>query len=152
MKSFLVTIETRDMDDLPFYQRPSVLISVGVITIGLACGVFFFWNRTPPLSSDQAQAIATEFLSQIRSGKVDQAWKETSADFKSMWGQMRFRTMIRSKPILLAPSEFEKCDFSTEGNLHVAHCRFRSSTSKGMIVVTLHPSQSRWQVGRLAVE
>jgi hypothetical protein len=139
-------------EETPLYRRPIVLVPAGVIVAVLVVWLLFIRGGPPSLSSAQAQEMAAGFLAQVRSGKADDAWKETSSDFKSMWGQARFRTFVKSKPVLAAQVEFEACEFKTEGNLKVAECRFRPSTGKGPITVTLQPDQGRWRVGRLAVE
>jgi hypothetical protein len=104
------------------------------------------------LSADLAQGIAAGFLAELRAGKVDHAWADTSADFKSMYGRERFRAYVRSKPVLKTPAEFIGCVFKVEGDLQTAECTFRPSGGKGTIKVVLNPDQGRWKVGRLAVE
>lgn len=140
------------MEATPFYRRPVCLLSAFVIIGAITVWILFFRSSTPRISSSQAQEVASEFLSQIRAGHTDDAWKSTSSDFKSMWGQSRFRAFVKSKPMVTSPVEFATCEFKKEGNLQIAECRFRATSGKGTILVTLHPNEGRWRVGRLAVE
>lgn len=139
------------MRESAWYRRPVV---VAPVVLALAACGWALWGRdgTPSLSDAGARGIATAFLSDVRAGKVDDAWGTTSADFKSMYGRDRFRGYARSKPLLKAPAECESCEFRTEGELRIAECTFRPSSGKGVVKVVLHPHQGQWKVGRLVVE
>lgn len=134
-------------------QRRSVVVVVAVLVAVSVSGLFLFARyRIPGLSEEEARAMAAGFLAEIRAGRVDAAWSATAPDFKSMYGRDRFRTYVKSKPVLKTSTEFERCDFKVDGDLRLAECTFRPVGGKGIIKVVLSPDQRVWKVGRLAVE
>ena len=139
-----------------WYRRPvvagPVAVAVAVVLAAAAAWFLFVRDPTPAISDDGAQQIAAGFLADIRAGKADDAWANTSTDFKSMSGREVFRRYAKSKPVMKEPAEFVGCTFKTEGQLRLAECTFRPAGGKGTITVVLHPEGGSWKVGKLTAE
>jgi|YNPMSStandDraft_1061717.scaffolds.fasta_scaffold20274_3 hypothetical protein len=140
------------MEGLPISRRLLLAFS-GVLLLGVAViWYLFIHDPTPTITPGEAQEKAAAFLDQIRTGRVDEAWTETSTDFKSMYGRERFRQFVRNQPVLRMAVEFESCEFSRQAQLRVVECTFRPVGGKGTIKVILNVDQGTWKVGRLHVE
>lgn len=107
-----------------------------------------------PESPDGAEEEAIRFLDQIRAGQIDQAWQDTTAEFKSFTGRDRLRRMVRSNPALQHPCELVSCQLAESGPLRLLECLFQSSKYPDIKVrVLLAPTkQGRWQVERLETQ
>jgi hypothetical protein len=127
------------------------IVVVGLLLAFVAVGVLAFTNNsTPPLAPDAARIIAEAFLSQLRDGKVDAAWSDTTAEFKSLQGRDTFRTYVSSKPTLKKPVEFVKADATDANGLKLTVCEFKSSATR--VLVSLAFDGIAWKVERLQVE
>jgi hypothetical protein len=139
------------MDDTPVYRRLIVITPLEAV-VGAGIWFTFLRDRSPPLTPDGAQEKAEAFLEAVRVGRADDAWDETAADFKSMYGLDRFRQYVRSNPVLKSPATFDTCEFKTNGSLRMAECTFRPAGGKEAITVVLSIDHDSWKVGRLSVE
>jgi hypothetical protein len=128
------------------------LAIVAVIVAGVVLGWFVLRRSPPALTPAAAQALATEFLDAVRTGRVDEAWAGTSTDFKSMYGRDRFRQFVRSKPVLASPLECVRCEQKLNSSLPLVECVFRPSRGREQVVVVLQFDQTQWKIGRLSVE
>ncbi|MCI0456744.1 MAG: DUF4019 domain-containing protein [Gemmataceae bacterium] len=135
-------------------NRHLLLVAGAAVVLGMA-GLGWFVlvrNRPPGLTAEEGRDIAMAFLATIRTGRVDDAWSRTSAEFKSAMGRDRFRALVRSKPVLKSAANFQACDIKSTNVPPVAECTFRTASGGVVIRVVLSPEQGKWKVGRLAVE
>lgn len=100
---------------------------------------------------DKPETIAEEFLSQIRSGKTDDAWTSTTAEFKSFMGRDRLRDFVKSNKILRQPLKFESRQSKKQESLILEELIFVPESGKQKVRVLLAEEKSAWRVERLYV-
>lgn len=100
--------------------------------------------------AQRGREVATEFLSQLRSGQVDDAWATTSSEFKSFMGRDRLRRFVKEHPALQKPAEFDNFQMVTTSGLNLAEFTFTAESAT--IRVLLSPGRNAWEVERLHVE
>ncbi len=101
---------------------------------------------------EAGRAVATAFLDEIRGGKVDDAWKGTSAEFKSMLGLEGLRSFVKKNAEAREPSEFIACVPKPANGLPLAECSFRSPKRNKTLKVLLGKEEGTWKVERFAIE
>lgn len=120
------------------------LIAICVIT---GCG------GQASLPDDNGKAIAETFLTNVRSGKVEEAWNETSTEFKSLMGRDTFRLYVKRQPVFKSEPVFDSAKPVENENMQMVECVFTVNKPKqAHIKVVLVPSDDSWLVERLSVE
>lgn len=110
-------------------------------------------NSTPSLPADQGQSIAEAFLNDIRSGKVDNAWQETTPEFKSLMGKEAFRDYVKRRPALKSETKFESAKPNQSSTMKLVEFQFSADKPKPLkITVMLSPSENAWRVERLVAD
>lgn len=121
-------------------------VMIFLIVLG-GCG------SSPSLPDDNGQAIAESFLTRIRSGQMDEAWQNTTPEFKSLMGRESFRDFVRKRPFFKETPKFQGSKPLENQALKLVECQFSVDRPKaGPIRVVLAPSGSTWQVERLIVD
>jgi hypothetical protein len=118
-------------------------------SLSAACSGF---NSSPPTSED-GRAIADAFLQDLQSGRVEAAWKSTSAEFKSMLGLEGFKSYIKKAPAALEPAEFVSYEAVDRNGIRMVECKYRSQ-KKGATLKVLLASEpdGAWKVERFSTE
>jgi hypothetical protein len=136
-----------------------VWVALGVTV--LAAAVLASWlvlrrqaaTQAPP---DEVQAAAAKFLDQVREGQVEQAWNDTTAEFKSMLGLDGFRQLVRTHPDLKQKAEFQGLEMITRNEIPLASCRFQVQDVKRKktteLKVIFAREQGVWKVERLLLD
>jgi hypothetical protein len=110
-------------------------------------------SSSPSLPADQGQSIAEAFLSEIKSGKLDNAWQETTPEFKSLMGKEAFRDYVKRRPALKSEIKFESAKANQTSTVKLVEFQFSAVKPKpSKITVMLSPSESSWRVERLVAE
>jgi hypothetical protein len=84
-----------------------MLIVAGVLAV-FAVAVFLLLRTgsEPAPREAEGRPIADLFLTQVREGRIDEAWQSTTADYKSDQGRDAFRSFVAARPGLKHPAEF----------------------------------------------
>lgn len=142
-----------DVEDEPTSHRHRYWIAAGATAAVLLGGWFVLYSGRPPsLPQEKAQEIATAFLTDVREGRVDEAWAGTSAEFKSAYGRDRFRDLVRSKRRFRVVVVCESCNIDREHKPPIAECLFRTEASDSKIKVILSPENGEWKVGGISAD
>lgn len=123
--------------------------SVGAVILVIAWVLFGSSGSTK--LPDKPEAIAEEFLSQIRSGKPDDAWTSTTAEFKSFMGRDRLRDFVKANKILRQPLKFDSRQSKKQETLILEELIFVPESGKPKVIVLLAEEKSAWRVERLYV-
>jgi len=138
-------------------ERPGTLHCIATVAMlalaSAGCGA----GSEPP--KDASQQAASKFLEDLRAGKVEAAWQETSTEFKSLMGLGSLKDYVKAHPALKAPAEFaEVRNIEREGHF-MAECKFHSSakvkgkSAPAMIDVIVGSSDGgEWKVEKLSVQ
>lgn len=119
----------------------------------IASAVSFGCSGQAPIPSDQGQSIAENFLAMVRSGKSDDAWAGTSAEFKSLLGKDSFRNYVRQNPALKSVSVFKSASPVENNQMKFVECIFTTSGAKPTrIKILLAPSSETWLVERISID
>ena len=115
-------------------------------------------TRSASEAGGGGRAAATQFLDELRAGRLEPAWKGTSAEFKSLMGLENLRDYAKAHPALRSPAEFTESRAVDQGGRALTECRFHASPRvrgkprPATIKVLLTPGDNRWEVEQLAVE
>lgn len=133
-------------------RRWPVHAAIGAVLL-LVVGVGVWLVSGPPrLTPTQAEEIATAFLSDVRDGRIDEAWAATSVEFKSAYGRDRFHDLVRSKKRFRVPAVCESCVMDLKRQPPIAECVFRTEANDARIKVILSPEEGVWKVGGISTE
>src|SRR5688500_19004049 len=55
---------------------------------------------------EEGRATAARFLDELRRGRLEPAWQDTSTEFKSLMGLENLRDYVKTHPALKAPAEY----------------------------------------------
>jgi hypothetical protein len=125
----------------------------GIYLLLLICVTLGGCSRSPSLPADQGQSIAEAFLNEIKSGKVDNAWQETTPEFKSLMGKEAFRDYVKRRPALKSEIKFESSKANQNTKMKLVEFQFRAEKPKpSKITIMLSPSESSWRVERLVAD
>lgn len=126
----------------------------GLVAFALILGLAGLWMARQPISQAGVEEEAIRFLEQIRNREIDQAWQETTAEFKSFVGRDRLVKTVRSNPALQDPCELVSCQPADIGPLNLVECLFRSPNYADVTVrVLMAPTrEGQWKVERLEVQ
>ncbi|RUL84926.1 hypothetical protein [Tautonia sociabilis] len=105
-----------------------------------------------------ARTAATEFLDEVRAGRLEAAWQGTSAEFKSLMGLENLRDFVRAHPVLGEPAEYAETRALDRGGLDLAECVFlapafpKGAAGGSTITVLVAEGDEGWAVERLTVD
>lgn len=125
--------------------RQVVLAALLVVFGGAA---IWLWSRpgTQP-GLDAGRAIAEEFLLHLQKKQPAEAWKGTTAEFKSAQGQESFVREVKSVPFLQKPLEFVSVQTVEVADQPRSEYLFRAKTGETVRIV-LGREEGRWKVDR----
>ena len=83
---------------------------------------------------------------------MDDAWRGTSAEFKSMQGMEGLRGVVKQNASLRKPAEFVSFVPVTRNGLDMAECTFRTPAPGKTVKVLLAQEAGAWKVERMSVE
>lgn len=110
------------------------------------------FGSAAPAAAD-GRGIADAFLKEIRDGRVEAAWRSTSAEFKSMLGLEGLKTFVKKHPVTQKSAEFERYEAVDRNGLSMAECSYRSATPPARLKVLLASEpDGTWKVERFSVE
>jgi hypothetical protein len=116
--------------------------------------------RSGNVADDAGRAVAARFLDELRAGRIEPAWNETSAEFKSLMGFENLRDYVRTHPALKAPAAYASARPLNRDGLHLAEYVFhatpppsaRGQPAAATIKVLLAAGADGWKVEHLTVE
>ncbi|MDG3005986.1 hypothetical protein [Paludisphaera mucosa] len=132
---------------------PSVLAT---IAIALAAAVAGCSQAGGGASADGREAAAS-FLDALRAGRVEDAWRDTSPEFKSLMGLDSLRDLVKRRPALKTATRRDGCTAVGEGRSLFEHAfqgatTHRGKTTPATIKVLVAPDDDGWKVEGLVVE
>ena len=116
-----------------------------LITNLSACG-----NKAPEGDSNE-KTISDSFLKLIASGKTEDAWNSTSAEFKSYMGKAQFQSTVASNPFLKKEMTFGKVE-KDEKTKVLTCCSYKESKSNKTVVVIVGPDPDTLRVQGMKIE
>lgn len=130
------------------------LLAAAVIAALVGIAGWWYFASAPALPTEQAQAIVDKFLAQLRTGKTDEAWQATAADFKSYQGREAFRAYVSKHPELKQPLQFQTQAGDAASPLREFIYQGTAAKSKTprTIKVRLVQEAAQWKVESLAVQ
>jgi hypothetical protein len=128
-----------------FSKITYTLLLLFVITNLSACG-----NNTTKGDSNE-KTISDSFLKLIASGKTEDAWNSTSAEFKSYMGKAQFQSTVASNPFLKKEVTFEKAE-KDEKTKVLTYCSYKESKSNKAVVVIVGPDSDALRVQGMKIE
>lgn len=131
-------------------ERPNRLnlVILSVVLAATAAAAAWLWTRPPALPGlDEGRAVAEAFLQELREGRPDQAWKSTTAEFKSAQGQESFQREVQPIEYLKGPLEFVSVQTVMVHNQRRSEYLFRAKTGESVRIV-LGREEGGWKVDR----
>ena len=116
-----------------------------LITNLSACG-----NKAPEGDSNE-KTISDSFLKLIASGKTEEAWDSTSAEFKSYMGKAQFQSTVAANPFLKKEVTFEKAE-KDEKTKVLTYCSYKELKSKKTVIVIVGPDPDALRVQGMKIE
>jgi len=121
------------------------LLFLLLITNLFACG-----NKAPEGDSNE-KTISDSFLKLVSSGKTEDAWNSTSAEFKSYMGKAQFQSTVKANPFLKKDVPFEK-EEKDEKTKVLTYCSYKESKSKKTVIVIVGPDPDALRVQGMKIE
>ncbi|ODT97187.1 MAG: hypothetical protein ABS79_07645 [Planctomycetes bacterium SCN 63-9] len=111
-------------------------------------------------ANEEGRAAATQFLDELRAGRLEVAWQGTSSEFKSLMGLENLRDYVKRHPGLKATAEYaDSRPVERNGqamNEYVFHATARAVRGKmpkpSTIKVLAGAGGEGWRVEQLVVE
>ncbi|WP_406697419.1 hypothetical protein V5E97_01040 [Singulisphaera sp. Ch08] len=133
---------------------------LGLARVSLALIALFAGGcgQTGSTSDGDAQAVATQFLDELRAGRLEPAWQGTSVEFKSLMGAGSLRDYVKRHPALKANAEYSESRSIDRGGPALTECLFHATTRvrgksvPATIKVILASGAEGWKVEQLIVE
>jgi hypothetical protein len=123
-----------------------------IVLVMAGCG------RTGSATPEETQAVAAQFLDELRAGRLEPAWQGTSTEFKSLMGIENLRDYVKTHPALKSPAAYaESRTIERDGRSMIEHI-FRATTQvrrkpvSATVKVLLASGDDGWKVEHLAVE
>jgi hypothetical protein len=136
--------------------RVVIVAAVAAVALGTLGYVGYRWMRQSPAATEDFGDVADTFLQQVRSGRVDDAWQSTTAEFKSAMGKETFRRFVKTNPALSAPAERTGFQNVTANRIRFGEYTYRATPNKpadqAKIRVWIAREQGEWRVDRVFVE
>jgi hypothetical protein len=133
-------------------QLSALVRALGVCLLTFPFGLLSSCSNTPPVAN--AELAATQFLDQLRHGRVDEAWTSTTAEFKSAEGREAFRRSIRNEKVLktaLKQSSSETVNVNELERLKLTYRPADGSSSK-TVEILLAVDDAAWKVESFLVK
>ena len=121
------------------------LLFLLLITNLFACG-----NKATEGDSNE-KTISDSFLKLVSSGKTEDAWNSTSAEFKSYMGKAQFQSTVSANPFLKKEVTFEK-EAKDEKSKALTYCSYKESKSKKTVIVIVGPDPDALRVQGMKIE
>ncbi|MCY2972189.1 MAG: hypothetical protein NTZ30_16150 [Planctomycetota bacterium] len=128
-----------------FSKITYTLLLLFVITNLSACG-----NNTTKGDSNE-KTISDSFLKLIASGKTEEAWDSTSAEFKSYMGKAQFQSTVGANPFLKKEVTFGKAEKDEKTKI-LTYCSYKESKSNKTVVVIVGPDPDALRVQGMKIE
>jgi len=128
-----------------FSNITRALLFLLLITNLIACG-----NKAPEGDSNE-KTISDSFLKLVSSGKTEEAWNSTSAEFKSYMGKAQFQSTVSANPFLKKEITFEK-EEKDEKTKALTYCSYKESKSKKTFIVIIGPDPDALRVQGMKIE
>ena len=128
-----------------FSKITRALLFLLLITNLSACG-----NKAPEGDSNE-KTISDSFLKLIASGKTEDAWNSSSAEFKSYMGKAQFQSTVASNPFLKKEMTFGKVE-KDEKTKVLTCCSYKESKSNKTVVVIVGPDPDALRVQGMKIE
>jgi hypothetical protein len=128
-----------------FSKIAQALLFLLLITNVIACG-----NKAPEGDSNE-KAISDSFLKLVSSGKTEEAWNSTSAEFKSYMGKAQFQSTVTANPFLKKEVTFEK-EEKDEKTKVLTYCSYKELKSKKTFIVIVGPDPDALRVQGMKIE
>ena len=116
-----------------------------LITNLSACG-----NKVAEGESNEKN-ISDSFLKLIASGKTEEAYDSTSAEFKSYMGKAQFQSTVGANPFLKKEVTFGKAE-KDEKTKVFTYCSYKESKSNKTVVVIVGPDSDALRVQGMKIE
>lgn len=125
--------------------KPIVLAALLIVLGGTAT---WLWSRpsTQP-NADAGRSVAQEFLQQLEKGQPAEAWKLTTAEFKSAQGQEAFVRDVKPLRFLQQPLDFVAVQTVEVAKQPRSEFLFRAPSGE-MVRIVLGRDDGRWKVDR----
>ena len=107
-------------------------------------------NKAPEGDSNE-KTISDSFLKLIASGKTEEAYDSTSAEFKSYMGKAQFQSTVASNPFLKKEMTFGKVE-KDEKTKVLTYCSYKESKSNKTVVVIVGPDPDALRVQGIKIE
>lgn len=136
------------------YPRKRALV-VGVLAVAalaVAAWLAVWWLRGSDAAPEEAPAVASSFLDEIRGDRIDSAWAGTTAEFKSFMGRERLHRFVRDHPSLRETAEASGFQMVSINGLSMAECIYRPGAGTSRIRILVREEAGQWKVERLEVE
>ncbi|WP_166830287.1 hypothetical protein [Thalassoroseus pseudoceratinae] len=129
-----------------------IVIAVIALIAIIAC----YWYLSKPATQpdvDEGRVVADTFFTQIQNDQAVEAWQSTTAEFKSADGREAFLRLLKRRPFLQKPLEFESSKTITLGEEDRTEYVFNSPDAPNASIRVVIASESdTWKVDRLVVE
>ena len=142
------------MHAVKFDRRLCALVVLFGLEAGLAgCGGSFLGG-----SSGDGRGAATQFLTELREGRLEPAWQGTTSEFKSLMGLENLRDCVKTHPALKGPADYvEARDAARDGRTMVEHVfraegRIRGKPVTSTVKVLVAAGDGDWGVEHLRIE
>lgn len=110
-----------------------------------ACG-----NNTTKGDSN-VKNISDSFLKLVSAGKTEEAWNNTSAEFKSYMGKAQFQSTVGANPFLKKEVTFEKAE-KDEKTKVLTYCSYKESKGNKTVIVIVGPDSDALRVQGIKIE
>lgn len=141
------------MNAFAIFNRRRTLLSLAALPLFAGCGGAFHGS-----SSENGREAAAHFLEELRNGRLETAWGETTSEFKSLMGLESLRDYAKARPALKAPADHAEAKAADRNGLRMVEHVFRGSTSArgkaapATIKVLVSQTDGKWGVERVTVE
>ena len=127
-----------------------VLLTVFVL---LAIAVFWMWRKAPTQPDlDEGRSVAETFLTLVRSGKSQQAWESTTAEFKSAEGRESFLRYVKDHPVLTKPLTFVSVQTVSVQGSPRAEYLYRAHEVGKIVRLLAGNEAGTWRIDRIAID
>ena len=124
------------------------MLILALVTVG--CG------RGPvPADPEVGRRVADTFLAQVESGKLNEAWESTTAEFKSDEGRESFIREVKSKSQLRGPLNFVSYEVTELNGLKRGQCTYHSDAGKAPVLrvrIVVAQDAGEWRVDGLFID
>ena len=133
---------------LPFLR----CLAAAALLAAAGCG------QAPAPGGDRGKEFSTGFLDELRTGKIEDAWRGTTSEFKSLMGLHSLKDLVKRHPVLKAPAEYAESRPAEQNGRKLAEHVFRGTTKvrgkpvESTIKVLLGADSGDLKVEKLSIE